>query len=66
MLNEGLNAAIDAVPAHKRGMATVTLNTKGVEGMVGARIWKGLSAGAYAGRAWSGEKSAGVRGQFVW
>jgi hypothetical protein len=55
------------VPDGKRGLARVTVNLKGVEGEVGARIWKGLSASGYVGRVWkAGAVEAGARATFVW
>ena len=66
-----MSAALDragvAVPTGKRGLARVTVNLKGVEGEVGARVWKGLSVSGYAGRAWKTTAvEAGARATFVW
>jgi hypothetical protein len=42
------------VPDEHRGQAQVTVTGRGLEAGVGVRIWKGLSAGAYASRTWAG------------
>lgn len=66
-LLRGLDAAIAAVPADKRGLAGVTVTKQGIEAAVGARIWRGLSVGGYAMRAWqTKDATIGARAQFIW
>lgn len=66
-LSFGLDKAIAAVPTGKRGLATATFSKTGVEAAVGVNVWKGLSLGGYASKAWGGKGyTAGARAAFVW
>ena len=66
-MDAGLTRALSSVPTGKRGQAAVTFTRQGIEAAVGVKVWKGLSAGGYATRAW-GHKgyAAGARVAFAW
>lgn len=65
-LSRAVEAAIAAVPAGRRGLATVTATRDGIEIAAGARVWRGLSVAAVAGRAWGGAWQSIGRASIVW
>ena len=66
LLSAALREAIYAVPAEKRGAATIDATLSWLEARVGWRVAPWWSLTGIVQKPWSGPLAAGVRTTFIW